>query len=123
VARRAIQIFHCEPQPSAAVADRVVVVDRGRVVAEGTAEELRRTLPNRRIEVRTKTPPSVIRALDPVEAVEIRDDRSLITATDSEQVVKALLELDPESCRPVTTHLDASCQCSDSCLLTRIEFK
>ena len=30
---------------AAAVADRVVVVDRGRVVAEGTPDELRKTLP------------------------------------------------------------------------------
>src|SRR5690606_19998720 len=54
---------------AAAVADRVVVLDRGRVVAEGMPDELRRTLPNRRIEVRTTVPMNVIRALDSVEAV------------------------------------------------------
>ncbi len=81
---------------AAAVADRVVVVDRGRVVAEGTPNELRRMLPDRRISVRTKVPASVIRALDSVEAVELRDGRTVITTTDSEQVVRALLDLDPE---------------------------
>jgi len=82
---------------AAAVADRVVVVDRGRVVAEGTPDELRRTLPDRRIEVHTKVPVSVIRALDSVEAAELRDGRTVIATTDSEQVVRTLLHLDPEA--------------------------
>jgi ABC-2 type transport system ATP-binding protein len=82
---------------AAAVADRVVVVDRGRVVAEGTPDELRRTLPDRRISVQTKVPVSVIRALDSVETVELRDGRTVITTTDTEQVVRTLLDLDPEA--------------------------
>jgi ABC-2 type transport system ATP-binding protein len=82
---------------AAAVADRVVVVDRGRVVAEGTPDELRRTLPDRRIEVQTKVPASVIRALDSVHSVELHRSRTVIAATDSEQVIRALLDLDPEA--------------------------
>jgi ABC-2 type transport system ATP-binding protein len=82
---------------AAAVADRVVVVDRGRVVAEGTPDELRRTLPDRRVSVQTKVPVSVIRALDSVETVELRDGRTVIATTDSEQVVRTLLDLDPEA--------------------------
>jgi ABC-2 type transport system ATP-binding protein len=82
---------------AAAVADRVVVVDRGRVVAEGTPDELRRTLPDRRIEVQTKVPASVIRALDSVHSVELLRGRTVIAATDSERVIRALLDLDPEA--------------------------
>jgi ABC-2 type transport system ATP-binding protein len=84
-------------EEAAAVADRVVVLDRGRVVAEGTPDELRRMLPDRRVSVRTKTPVSVIRALDSVEAADLRDGRTVIATTDSEQVVRALLDLDPEA--------------------------
>lgn len=82
---------------AAAVADRVVVIDRGRMVADGTPDELRRRLPDRRITMQTKTPASVIRALDTVETVEVRDGRTVITTTDSERVVRALFALDPEA--------------------------
>jgi ABC-2 type transport system ATP-binding protein len=82
---------------AAAVADRVVVVDRGRIVAEGTPDELRRTLPDRRVSVQTKVPESEIRAFDSVEAVELRDGRTVIATTDSEQVVRTLLALDPDA--------------------------
>ncbi|HEX6947315.1 MAG TPA: ABC transporter ATP-binding protein [Acidimicrobiia bacterium] len=84
-------------EEAASVADRVVVLDRGRVVAEGTPDELRRLLPDRRIEIRTGLSADVIRALDSVHSVEERGGRMLITTNDSEQVVRTLFELDPEA--------------------------
>ena len=82
---------------AAAVADRVVVIDRGRVAAEGTPDELRRTLPGRRVSVRTTVPVTEIRTFDSVETVEVVDGRTVITTTDSEHVVRTLLDLDPEA--------------------------
>ena len=41
--------------------------------------------------------PIYLASLDSVEAVELRDGRTVIAATDSEQVVRMLLELDPEA--------------------------
>ncbi len=82
---------------AASVADRIVVVHQGRLVAEGTPDELRRILPDRRVSVRTDLPLSVLRSLDSVESVDVRDGRTLIATTDSEQVVRKLLELDPQA--------------------------
>lgn len=82
-------------EEAAAVADRVVVIDNGRVVADGSPEDLRRMLPDRRVSVQTSVPVSVIRSLDAVESVELRDGLTVITTADSEQVVRKLFDLDP----------------------------
>jgi hypothetical protein len=39
----------------------------------------------------------VLTALDSVEAVVLRDGRTVIATTDSEHVVRTLLELDPDA--------------------------
>lgn len=81
-------------EDAAAVADRVVVLDRGRVVASGTPAELRRGLPSRRITARTSVPLETARALDGVVAAETEDDRLVVSATEAEPVVRELLALD-----------------------------
>ena len=40
---------------------------------------------------------SVIRALDSVHSVELRNGCTVVATTDSEQVVRTLLDLDPEA--------------------------
>ncbi len=81
-------------EEAAAVADRVVVLDGGRVVAEGTPDELRRFLPGRRISAHTSIPVEAIRAVDEVVSAASNDDKMVITAINAEPVVRVLLELD-----------------------------
>jgi ABC-2 type transport system ATP-binding protein len=79
---------------AAQVADRVVVVHNGREVAQGSPAELQRSLPDRRIEVRTTTPIEVVRALDGVESAAVVDGRTAITARNAESVVRELMAID-----------------------------
>lgn len=82
-------------EEAASIADRVVVLDEGRIVAVGTPDELRRRLPGRRVEAWTTIPIEEIRSLDGVHSAARRGERTVITTTDSETVVRALLDLDP----------------------------
>jgi len=82
-------------EEAASIADRVVVLDEGRIVAVGTPDELRRRLPGRRVEAWTTIPIEEIRSLDGVRSAARRGERTVITTTDSETVVRALLDLDP----------------------------
>lgn len=82
-------------EEAASVADRVVVIDRGRIVAEGSPDQLRRTLPDRRIVARTATSLPTIRSLDGVVSAELDGEHTRITAQAAEAVVRTLLELDP----------------------------
>ena len=76
------------------VADRVVVLDRGVVVAEGTPGELKRTLPGRRITANTFVPVDTVRAADGVINVTRQGEQLVITAIEAEPVVRLLLGLD-----------------------------
>lgn len=82
-------------EEAAALADRIVVLHKGRVVAEGTPSELQRTLPGRRVTARTSVPAEVLRAVDGVVSVTASDGEVDIAATIAEPVVRTMLELDP----------------------------
>ena len=81
-------------EEAAAVADRIVVLDRGAVVAEGAPEELKRILPGRRISVRTTVPVEAVRTVDEVISATTEGETMVITAIRAEPVVRALLDLD-----------------------------
>ena len=81
---------------AAAVADRVVVVNHGRVVANGTPSELARLLPNRRVEATSSIAVADVRALDGVADVRREGQRLLITTSAAESVAQWMLHTDSQ---------------------------
>jgi ABC-2 type transport system ATP-binding protein len=82
-----------------AYADRVVLVSRGRVVADGTSAEIRAMSSGRRISATwdgiTPAEAGALRALPGVEDVELRGDTVLVQAADSDAVARHLLTATP----------------------------
>src|SRR4051794_31557409 len=82
-----------------AYADRIVLVSRGRVVADGTAAEIKARSAGRRLTATwadISTADAVaLRALPGVEDVELRGDTVLIDAADSDTVARHLLTTTP----------------------------
>jgi ABC-2 type transport system ATP-binding protein len=77
-----------------ALADRVVVMAKGRRVAEGTVGEIRALVVRKRIDCATKTKLSTIEAWPDVTAVVQDGDRVSITTPDAEATVRRLLAAD-----------------------------
>ncbi len=79
-----------------ALADRVVVIDRGRIVADGTPAEVKARAASRRIRCRTGLKATEVAALPGVERVR-RDGTSLeVFTTTAEPVLRELLARDPQ---------------------------
>jgi ABC-2 type transport system ATP-binding protein len=80
-----------------ALADRVVVMARGRQVAEGTVGEMRGLVSRKRIECVTSLPAEAIAAWPEVAAATPGENRQVsIVTTDAEAVVRKLLAADPK---------------------------
>jgi len=77
-----------------ALATRVVVINRGRTVCEGTPSEIRRRVSGRRIRAITRLDPGFLRTLPTV--TEVRQDREalIVTAETAEEVVREMLVRD-----------------------------
>lgn len=76
------------------LADRVVVLDRGRIAADGTPAQIRQRVGRRRVRCVTSLPASAVRELSHVERVE-KDGAALVVTTGAaEHVVRALLAAD-----------------------------
>src|SRR4051795_4711483 len=82
-----------------AYADRVVLVSRGRVVADGTSAEIRAMSSGRRVSATwtdvTTPETAALYQVDGVEDVELRGDTVLIHAADSDAVARHLLTATP----------------------------
>jgi len=79
-----------------ALADRVVVIAKGKTVASGTVREMRAIVGRKRISCATSLPANVISAWPGVQSV-IRDrERLEITASDADSVVKRLVTSDSQ---------------------------
>jgi ABC-2 type transport system ATP-binding protein len=74
-----------------ALADRVIVMAKGRRVAEGTVEEMRALVVRKRIDCVTSATLATIEAWSAVTAVTLNEGRTSITTTDAEATVRRLL--------------------------------
>jgi len=77
-----------------ALADRVVVIDHGTIVADGTPAEIKSRSATKVIRCRTVLSESELRAVDGVRSVRMNGDRAELLATVAEPVVRDLLGRD-----------------------------
>jgi ABC-2 type transport system ATP-binding protein len=79
-----------------ALADRVCVMARGRMIHEGTVEELRARVALKRIRCLSALSVDVLRGWPEISELRRENDRLHIAAADAETVVRRLLAADPE---------------------------
>ncbi|HEX5236804.1 MAG TPA: ABC transporter ATP-binding protein [Silvibacterium sp.] len=77
------------------LASRIVVIGKGKILAEGTPTQIKHRVAGRRIRCITSLDPEFIRSLPSVLSVEQDRDAIAIIATETEVVVQALLRCDP----------------------------
>jgi ABC-2 type transport system ATP-binding protein len=74
-----------------ALADRVIVMNRGHVVSEGSPAEVKRFSGGRRIKCRTRLSTTFLEGLSGVTSVERHGDLATVTAQNAEVVVRTML--------------------------------
>jgi ABC-2 type transport system ATP-binding protein len=78
-----------------ALADRIVMIGRGRVIAEGTPAEIKSRVVGRKIRCRTTLPLATIAALPGVRDARRQDELTEVFAAEAERTVFELLSRDP----------------------------
>jgi ABC-2 type transport system ATP-binding protein len=78
-----------------ALADRIVMIGRGRVIAEGSPAEIKARVVGRRIRCRTALPLAEIGAFPGVRDVRRQGELTELMATEAERAVFELLSRDP----------------------------
>jgi ABC-2 type transport system ATP-binding protein len=81
-----------------ALADRIVVLNRGSVIAEGTPSAIKERVAGRRVRFQTTLSLAEVRALPSVEAQNVQQDGAAfeVHVSRAEPVVRDLLERDPD---------------------------
>lgn len=79
-----------------ALADRVVVINHGRLIADGSPDEIKRTVAQRRIRCVTSLSAARIEAMPGVSRVERSLERLDIVAAHPESVLREMFSLDPD---------------------------
>ena len=78
-----------------ALADRIVVIDHGRVVAAGTTSEIKRRAASKRIRCVTSVDPERVREMPGVVSAQWNGQQVEIVASDADRVVFELFTRDP----------------------------
>jgi len=79
-----------------ALADRVAVINKGSIIAEGTPAEIKSRTAGKKIRCVTQLSPDVIRKIKGVIDVKTDRETTVIQANDPESVLRGLLSLDLE---------------------------
>ena len=77
-----------------ALADRVVVIHHGRIIADGTSSEIKARVSGKRVRCITRLTEQEVRSIDGVTAVKIDGERTEIFTSAAEPVVRELLSRD-----------------------------
>lgn len=91
------------------VCDRVAVLSEGRLVAEGTVEDLLRTRTEVRVRITTPVEAAaLLRTMDEVRKVDVESEILYVHGLSSEAIIKALVHagLVPNEVNPVSTDLE-----------------
>jgi ABC-2 type transport system ATP-binding protein len=76
------------------LASRVVVINKGKIMAEGTPAEIKHRVAGRRIRCITRLDVAYLESLPSVSSVECDREAVIITATEAERVVREMLRQD-----------------------------
>ena len=79
-----------------ALADRIVVISKGRIIAQGTPAEIKSRTAGKRIRCVTELPLEVIRKIPAVADAQTDREAVVIQTSQPEQVLRQLLQLDLE---------------------------
>jgi ABC-2 type transport system ATP-binding protein len=74
-----------------ALAHRVIVINKGRVISQGTPAEIKRNSGGRTIRCQTRLSLELLQTLPSVTSVELNEGAAIVTASDAETVVREML--------------------------------